>query len=207
MGVQHPRFMAFLGVFAGVAALAALRFDAAAATILGFDVAALMFIAACLPLWLSDDLDAIRARSARDDGGRVLLPVVAGLLAMVLFLALGRVVGGRQTLDVSDLDIVAATQAIAWMFANLVFAFHYGHVYYAKDEGAEIGGLAFPSEPAPLFPDFAYFSFVIGMTCQVSDVAVTSRRMRRIVALHGIFSFFFNLGVLALTINVLSGVL
>jgi uncharacterized membrane protein len=199
--------MAFLALFACVAGAAATRLNPSAATILGFDIAALAFIAACLPLWLSDDLDAIRARTARDDGGRVLLPVVAVLLATVLVLALGRLISDRQTLDASDLAVVAVTLSIAWVFANLVFAFHYGHVYYATERREDAGGLAFPSEPAPLFADFAYFSFVIGMTCQVSDVAVTSRRMRRIVALHGMFSFFFNLGVLAMTINVLSGVL
>ena len=67
--------------------------------------------------------------------------------------------------------------------------------------------LDFPGEERPDYRDFAYFSFVIGMTCQVSDVDVTSREMRRLVLLHGILSFGFNTVILALTINTVSSFL
>ena len=67
--------------------------------------------------------------------------------------------------------------------------------------------MRFPETQYPEFSDFFYFSFVIGMTFQVSDVEITLPRLRRIVTVHAILAFFFNLGVVALTINVLAGVL
>jgi uncharacterized membrane protein len=65
----------------------------------------------------------------------------------------------------------------------------------------------FPGENEPDYRDFLYFSLVIGMTSQVSDVAITSRSIRRVAALHGVLSFFFNLTVLALTVNMISNLL
>ena len=64
------------------------------------------------------------------------------------------------------------------------------------------GGLIFPGDRRPNYFDFAYFSFVIGMTCQVSDVQITSRRMRRIALFHSVLSFGFNTIILALLINI-----
>jgi len=69
------------------------------------------------------------------------------------------------------------------------------------------GGLIFPGDRPPNYLDFAYFSFVIGMTCQVSDVQITSRRMRRISLFHSVLSFGFNTLILALLINTVSGLL
>jgi uncharacterized membrane protein len=61
--------------------------------------------------------------------------------------------------------------------------------------------LDFPGEEKPDYLDFAYFSFVIGMTFQVSDVQVTAKRMRQLVLVHGILSFGFNTLILALAVS------
>ena len=96
----------------------------------------------------------------------------------------------------------------SWSLMHTVFALHYAHIYYRKDDddvGAEDdGGLQFPGETEPGFMDFSYFSFVIGMTCQVSDVQVTSRRIRKLALIHGVLSFVFNTAILALSINIIS---
>jgi uncharacterized membrane protein len=88
---------------------------------------------------------------------------------------------------------------------------HYAHAYYRDDDDdpntTASGGLEFPNEKEPDFLDFAYFSFVIGMTCQVSDVQVSSRGIRRLALVHGLLSFLFNTVVLALAINLASGLL
>ena len=86
-----------------------------------------------------------------------------------------------------------------------MLALHYTHVCYhiaeeSRQEPPNVG-VVFPNEPQPDFLDFAYFSFVIGMTCQVSDVQITSRRIRRIALLHGLLSFGFNTVILALSLN------
>jgi uncharacterized membrane protein len=88
-----------------------------------------------------------------------------------------------------------------------MFALHYAHEFYGEDEGSA-GGLAFPGgDSTPDYWDFVYFAFVVGMTSQVSDVAITSREIRRTVTAHGIVSFVFNVALLALTINIASGML
>jgi uncharacterized membrane protein len=102
---------------------------------------------------------------------------------------------------------VVATILLSWTFIHMMFALHYAHEFYGEDEGPA-GGLAFPGgDERPDYWDFVYFAFVIGMTSQVSDVAVTSREIRRTVTAHGIVSFVFNVALLALTINIASGVL
>jgi uncharacterized membrane protein len=90
---------------------------------------------------------------------------------------------------------------------HTIFSLHYAHEYYGEGRDKKIGGLNFPGENEPDYLDFLYFSLVIGMTSQVSDVAITSRSIRRVAALHGTLSFFFNLTVLALTVNMISNLL
>ncbi|MGH8575840.1 MAG: DUF1345 domain-containing protein [Gammaproteobacteria bacterium] len=88
---------------------------------------------------------------------------------------------------------------------------HYAHLFYSstarRPPPHNDRGLDFPGEPNPDYLDFAYFAFVIGMTCQVSDVQVTSQSMRKLVLLHGVLSFGFNTLILALSINVLAQML
>lgn len=95
----------------------------------------------------------------------------------------------------------------SWFLIHTIFAMHYAHSFYRQiDEGGDRGdGLNFPGCDEPDFLDFAYFSFVIGMTFQVSDVAITSSRIRRISLVHALLSFLFNTVILALAINIASG--
>ena len=102
------------------------------------------------------------------------------------------------------------TVVFSWLLMHGVFGLRYAHTYYGDSdtaEGEHAGGLDFPGERLPDYRDFAYFSYVIGMTCQVSDVTVESRKMRRLVLLHGMLSFGFNTVILALTINTVSSLL
>ncbi len=91
---------------------------------------------------------------------------------------------------------------------HTIFTFHYAHLYYDdinKDNKKVAEGLNFPETKEPDYIDFAYFSFVIGCTFQVSDVVITSPKMRRIVLLHGLLAFGLNTFVVALTINLVAG--
>jgi uncharacterized membrane protein len=91
---------------------------------------------------------------------------------------------------------------LGWLTLNTLAGFHYANLYYAPRGDRHAGGLAFPGgadRPGPW--DFLYFAFVIGMTAQVSDVEVTSTRLRRTVLLHGIGSFFYYTVILALAVN------
>lgn len=206
-GLPHARFVLFLTVFVLGTGLASRFLSFREALILGFDLAALSFLLAAIGLWSEDAPAAARARAARDDGGRIVLMLVTGLVIMTILITLGLMIGGRQSLTSWDLAIVLSTLVLAWLFANLVYAFHYAHLYYDRGAAGDAGGIVFPEGGEPVFADFVYFAFVLGMTCQTADVAVASHRIRRVMTLHGLFAFFFNLGVLAMTINVLAGVL
>lgn len=100
-----------------------------------------------------------------------------------------------------------ASVVISWWLTHTVFTLRYAHLFYS-DKGEKekfASGLDFPSEPEPDYLDFVYFSFVIGMTFQVSDVEISSRKIRRLAWVHGILSFVFNTVIVALSINIISG--
>lgn len=101
------------------------------------------------------------------------------------------------------IGLALASLAVTWLVLQTVFALRYARRYY----GVDAGGLVFPGGQAPAYLDFAYFSAVIGMTSQVADVGIASQTMRRLVLLHGLVSFGFNLMVLALTLNLVAGAL
>ena len=106
------------------------------------------------------------------------------------------------------LVLAGLTVVASWTLADTTFALHYAHHYYGDRPAAgaqqDRGGLTFPGEEQSDYWDFLYFSFVIGMTCQVSDMQVTSRPMRRLTLVHGVLSFFFNILILALAVNLLA---
>ncbi len=136
----------------------------------------------------------------------VVIAAVAGLFGAGVLLGSAKgLAGGEAGRHVA---LAALTVVSSWLLVHTMLALHYTHVFYHASEGspdkAHGVGVVFPSEKQPDFLDFAYFSFVIGMTCQVSDVQVTSRRIRRIVLWHSVLSFGFNTVILALSLNLAS---
>ena len=104
-----------------------------------------------------------------------------------------------------------ASVFFSWILVHTIFIFRYAHLYYAapddiNDAKNNTPGLEFPGESFPDYLDFAYFSFILGMTFQVSDVQITSRKIRRLALLHGCISFIYNTLILALSINIVSGI-
>jgi uncharacterized membrane protein len=105
--------------------------------------------------------------------------------------------------------LVAVTLFLSWLVCHVTFAYRYAHEYYARDLGGKDvdGGLDFPHEKEPDYLDFFYFALVLGMTFQVSDVDITSRKLRRVATLHGLLSFLFNTVIVALTVNIAAGLM
>ena len=167
-------------------------------------------------IWVTVTLtpqDEIRAVAQGQDVGRtvififVIIVACAALFAVAFLIRSGK--PEEQHLSI-HLLLALATIVLSWLLMHAVFGLRYAHRFYddsAIDAEKHAGGLQFPEEDLPDYRDFAYFSFVIGMTCQVSDVDVTSREMRRLALLHGILSFGFNTVILALTINTVSSFL
>ncbi|MGL4311592.1 MAG: DUF1345 domain-containing protein [Paracoccaceae bacterium] len=207
--LPHPRFLLFLAVFLCTAMLLSLRLDPAKAVVLGFDAGALAFVLSTLPLLRESDPHANRARAQRDDGGRgALLMVTLGTLVIVA-MSLGQVIVNTNTPSTFGVLTELGTVLLAWLFVNLVYAFHYAHLFYDQVSGpiaeaADKRGLDFPGTDTPVFSDFCYFSFVIGMTSQVSDVTISSPSLRRTALVQGLIFYVFNFGVIALTINMLA---
>jgi uncharacterized membrane protein len=114
------------------------------------------------------------------------------------------VAAGEPTRGIAARTAIMVTLALCWLFVNAVYTLHYAHLFYREGEGGtDEAGLEFPRCPAPEYQDFAYFSLTIGMTFQTSDVQITGARMRRVVTLHALASFAFDIGVVAFAINVI----
>ncbi len=157
------------------------------------------------------DVARIRRRAKEQDEGAfaiLLLSMTATLASLVaIVFELGGFKQAGHELMVIHVLLAMATIVLSWAFMHTIFSLHYAHEYYGEGRDKKLGGLHFPGENEPDYLDFLYFSLVIGMTSQVSDVAITSRSIRRVAALHGVLSFFFNLTVLALTVNMISNLL
>ncbi|MFP5436742.1 MAG: DUF1345 domain-containing protein [Bacteroidia bacterium] len=151
----------------------------------------------------------------KQDSGRTLimgLILIAALISLVAIILFYRTSGTMKGLELTiHITLTIFSAIFAWWLVHTTFTFKYAHLYYAvgkKEDGVQVyGGLDFPDEDAPDYFDFCYFSFVLGTTFQVSDVSVTARHIRRIVLLHGLLSFFFNTIILALSINIISGLI
>lgn len=159
------------------------------------------------------DAESTRAHAlAQDTSGYVIfLLVLAAACASTV--AIGFVVATIKGLafwpKAWHLALTIAALLSSWLVIQTVFGFHYARRYY-RDEQRQpprSGGLAFPGGADPDYMDFAYYSFVVGMTSQVSDVQVISPIMRRMTLVHGVLAFIFNIAVLALSINTIASAL
>jgi uncharacterized membrane protein len=179
--------------------------------IIGWNVGASCYLvlAARMMFWSSHE--RMRKRAILHDEGRIAILTFVVLAAVV---SLGAIVGELAVskdlhgiLRYAHIGLAAATLVSSWAFTQLMFAQHYAHDYYASEAKGCAGGLEFPGGHAPDYADFVYFSCVIGTSGQTADVSFTSRSMRRTGAVHCVLAFFFNTTLLALTINIASGLL
>lgn len=154
----------------------------------------------------------MRRRAQVEDEGRwaILASIIIG--ACISLLAIGFMLKDQKGLPASiltlHLGLAGLTVVCSWLLMHTMFALHYAYDYYRHSNTKDIEeaeSLDFPQDKQPDYWDFLYFSFVIGMTCQVSDVQVVSKSMRKLALLHGIVTFFFNTVILALSINIIAG--
>jgi uncharacterized membrane protein len=204
-----------VGVAAGVAVtvgLGRLTGDTLLSLAFGWNAGVAVFLALTLTAIGASTMDTMRKRARQqDERGWVLLLMLLGAATISLVVP-GMMIGASGARTGVALFLYAllgfATVFCSWSLVHIVFALHYAHVYYGDGPvpGGEDprGGLRFPGEEPPDYWDMLYFSFVIGMTFQVSDVEITSRRMRKLALGHGILSFIFSTVIVALTINFLA---
>jgi len=199
---RHGRFYIALacGVVAALASRA-LGFDAA--LLAGGDVFYLVFLALCLVMIAGQKASDLKKRAKSEDEGIVIVLIITvatmGFFCDAVFTALNR----KHGIEVAPLVLAGLGAPLGWLVLHTVMAFHYADVHYFEDPdcAADDKDLDFPGRGDPGPWDFLYYSFVVGMTAQVSDVQVRTTVMRRLTLLHGVVSFFFNTVFIAMAVN------
>jgi len=211
-GPQRLAYGAAAGIAVGLLPWPLL--DGMARGVLGWTVGVAVYLALVWSLAYLLDARQTRERAQSLDQPNVLLLVV--VLTAVMFSVVAIAMLLQRVRDLSGLDrglhVVLALLALAmsWLMIHTVYAVHYAHHYYINEKSRrrdEEPALDFPGKAAPGYADFIYYAFVIGMTSQVSDVQVRSPDLRRITLVHSVLSFAFNMLVLALSINVVAGII
>ena len=207
----HAKLMIAAAVGLAVIALAPGDFRLPTRLLVAWDVGVALYLSLTHPTILRADIARIRQRAQEQDEGAfaiLLLSIVATMASLVaIVFELGGTKQAPHDQAVIQVLLAMATILLSWAFVHTIFAIHYAHEYYGERRDGKIGGLTFPDDAKPNYWDFLYFSLVIGMTSQVSDVQITSKVIRRVVSMHGVLSFFFNLTILALTVNMISNII
>jgi uncharacterized membrane protein len=201
--VIYSRPRTFVALAAGIAAFLCLYstgLELVSRALIGWDAFATLYLVLVYVMMLRSEHHNIRRRAIMQDDGRLLILALTALGAFASVAAIVFELGARH--GVTGLTLATLTITLSWATVHTAFALHYAHDYY---RGAKPGGLQFPSgetQDHADYWDFVYFSFVIGMTAQVSDVGITDKTIRRTATVHGIISFVYNTALVALTVNI-----
>jgi uncharacterized membrane protein len=151
--------------------------------------------------------DMRKRAEAKDEGIILIMFITLGAIALSLG-SIFMLLHAPEKPDPLHLLLSVISVPLGWTTLHTIMAFHYAHLFYARhasDPTIDAGGLSFPQSQEPGSWDFLYYSFVVGMTAQVSDVQVLGTEMRRVTLAHGVAAFFFNAVILALAVNVTLG--
>lgn len=205
--VVRARPRLFVSAAVGVVVLLVLPGERrlAARLLIAWDTGVALYLGLACEMVARAHVGEIRRRAAMQDEGRIGMLILTTGAALASFGAIIAELGsspehGGARLP-RQLILAVVTILLSWTFTHVIFALHYAHEYYGEG-GGRGGGLVFPGGEEPDYWDFVYFSFVIGMTSQVSDVAISSKLIRRTAAAHGVLSFVFNVALVALTVNI-----
>jgi uncharacterized membrane protein len=201
MVYARPRTFIAIALGIGVFFLLPDRWRLVTRLLAGWDCSVALYLLLVYTMVMRGGLAHIRRNAVLQDDGRflILLLVAAGAFASIAAIIFELDASHRGT---GELTLATVTIALSWAAVHTAFALHYAHEFY---RGAKPGGLQFPSGDQHVdadYWDFVYFSFVIGMTAQVSDVGITDKIIRRTATVHGIIAFVFNTALLALMVNI-----
>ena len=174
-----------------------------------WDVFAISFLITSWIIFFTRPVADIIKQANKEDGSKafvmvsILVTSFASLLTVLLLII-------AKTTDANELLVILLSvtgMLVSWAMVHTIFTFHYAHLFYQDKKDKTVSGeaLSFPDEKKPDYLDFAYFSFIIGMTFQVSDVEINARIVRRTALAHGLLAFVLNTFVVALTINMIAG--
>lgn len=166
--------------------------------LVAWDISIALYLGLAFVTVFSCTTEQIRRQAAVQDDGRFLILILTAVAAFASIAAIVLELGIKPQ-HTPQLVLAVVTIVLSWCAIHTTFALHYAHEYY---RAAKAGGLAFPGGGEPDYWDFVYFSFVIGMTAQVSDVGITDKIIRRTATAHGVASFIFNTALVALMVNI-----
>lgn len=166
---------------------------------------AIVYLICCWVVVVSVSVDQIKHIADKEDGSKVFVFSMILAACIASFCAVFFIVVFQKEKDMILLVATMAGMLISWFLVHTVFLFHYARLYYKGAPNKR--PLDFPGGDAPDYLDFAYFSFVMGCTFQVSDVSITGKKLRRFALFHGLLSFALNTFVIALSVNIISGLI
>ncbi|WP_239739830.1 MULTISPECIES: DUF1345 domain-containing protein [Luteibacter] len=203
----HARPRLLVGAAVAVVAAAALEFSGIPRSLpllLGFDLGAVVYFVLLLRIFVGASPATMRRQAKQQDTGRWTTLLSGVVLSAVVLGAVTTELNSSDKGGALAIAVAATTIILAWTFMNTLFSLHYAHGYYGEF-GKPHQGLDFPGDEEPDYWDFAYFAFTIGMTFQVSDVQITTRYLRRIGLMHSAIAFFFNVFIIAISVNIAAG--
>ncbi len=209
--LARPRLLLsiFIGVLTAVFIPLGMAQQLITRAIIGWNVGAILYLVLAMRMMFWSSHERMKTRALQHDEGNtvVLILVVTAALACIgaIVAELAVVKELKGELRYAHIALAALTIVTSWAFTQIMFALHYAHDYYVGVVRGDHGGLDFPGGQPPDYGDFIYFASVIGTSGQTADVSFTSRRMRRIGLVHCVLAFFFNTTLVALTINIASG--
>ena len=211
--ITRPRLFGsiLVGILAALLMPNSLALHQITRIILGWNVGTWLYLvlAARMIFWTSHEKMRVRALAQNDGKYFVLLMVIIASIVSIgaIFAELSVVKDMHGMLRSAHVALAVMTIVSSWLFIQVMFALHYAHDFYVAKERSNSGGLEFPGAFSPDYSDFLYFACVIGTSGQTADVSLTSKAMRKVGLIHCVLAFFFNTTLLALTINIASGLI
>ncbi len=182
--------------------------------VLAWNIGSAIFLLLSAQLFSRADHTNISYQAARQQEGEwsvFALTLVGAVMSFAAIFLFSNSASGHKAHTSAYLAFVIVTLVLSWLTTHVSFAYRYAHEYYTNVNGQPSDkferGVVFPGEENPDYLDFIYFSFVLGMTFQVSDVNITSKKLRRLATLQGLIGFLFNTVILALSVNIAASLL
>lgn len=207
--LSRPTFV--LCVLIGLATSLVVRymnwFDQASPALIGWNVGVWSYLGLLIMRFWQAESEDIQSTAKRLDQGKwLMLVVVMAAIGMCLFAIVGELSNTPEDTwgKLIHIGLSILTLVSSWLLMHTIFAVHYAHDFYNNISSGHDGGLDFPKTERPTYPDFLYFSFIIGTSAQTADVEITDRTFRTLNILHCMLAFAFNTSILAILINVVA---
>jgi uncharacterized membrane protein len=204
----HPRLVIAIAIGVLVFLLLRAQRGPLTASLIAWNAACWSWIGMMAAMMSRREARHIERIAAEEDVGAWLalafVCVAAGMSVAAIVMELARAHGTARLYGTFHYLLAAATVAGSWIAVGVAFTSHYAHLYYTS--GAQPRPLRFPDDPAnPGYWDFIYFAFTISVAAQTSDVSTLTTDMRRLVVVHSVLGFLFNVAIIGFSINVFAG--